>query len=53
MKKIYMTPALNVVHVNTVSMMASSPVGGQVNNTEDVDEKYGFTKEQDDWNIWD
>ena len=48
-----MTPALNVVHVNTVSMMASSPVGGQVNTDTYADDgSEGFTKEQDNWDIW-
>ena len=48
-----MTPALNVVHVNTVSMMASSPVGNQVyTGTQAGYGEYGLTKGQYDWDIW-
>ena len=49
-----MTPALNVVHVNTVSMMATSPLGGQVNTDTYADDgSEGFTKEQYDEDVWD
>ena len=45
-----MTPALNVVHVNTVSMMASSPTS--VYNKQAGGSSQGLTKERGDWDIW-
>lgn len=57
MKKIYMTPALTVVRVNTESIVASSPVGGRVyTDTQAGSGSSGFVKRDyrnsvtwDDW----
>ena len=48
-----MTPALNVVHMNAVRMIATSPIGGGVNEGYAEDGAEGFTKEEGDYDLWD
>ena len=43
-KKIYIIPALQVVKIATSSMIASSPVGGGVNNDEAESGSEGFSR---------
>lgn len=56
MKKIYMTPALTVVRVNTESIVASSPAGSRVYDKQADSGSAGFVKRDYrnsvEWDSW-